>query len=63
MNIVCRKTAQNDVDPFSQSDRSFTTGAGKGDRDRSILSKFKRNFPASMGPKKSHPGKRTYRYS
>ena len=62
MNIISRQTAANDVDPFSRSDRDFNTGAGKGDRDRSVLSRFKRNFPSSMGPKTSCPGKRTFRY-
>lgn len=62
MNIICRKTAQNDVDPFSASDR-MATGAGKGDRDRSVLSLYKANFPADMGPKEPRPGRRVYRYS
>jgi hypothetical protein len=51
MNINVRHTAHNDVDPFSISAREpLGRNAGKGDRDRSDLNTFKRNFPTSMGP-------------
>lgn len=43
-NILVRKTAGMDKDPFATSDRDFQGGAGKGDRDRSNISVFKRNY-------------------
>jgi hypothetical protein len=41
-NIICRKTAHNDVDPFSASDR--VSANGKGDRPRNLGDAFKRNY-------------------
>ncbi|HYG24504.1 MAG TPA: hypothetical protein VEH04_17125 [Verrucomicrobiae bacterium] len=47
MNIVCRKTAHNDVDPFSRSDRDpIGRNAGKGDRPRNVGGNFKKNYDA-----------------
>lgn len=42
-NIITRKTAHLDKDPFDASDRDFQ-GAGKGDKPRNVGSAFKRNF-------------------
>lgn len=45
MNIISRKTAACDKDPFDQSDRvPFTKNAGKGDAPRSVGRKFRDNY-------------------
>lgn len=45
MNIINRKTAHCDKDPFSESDKTIgKSGAGKGDRNRSDTGTFKENY-------------------
>jgi hypothetical protein len=41
-NILVRKTAHHDVDPFTASDR--VSSSGKGDRPRNLGSAFSRNY-------------------
>lgn len=63
MNILNRKTAHVDKDPFHQSDRDpFRPSAGKGDRPRNIGPAFQQNFPNGMGKKRCKPGRTIFRY-
>ena len=57
MTILNHKTAVCDSDPFDISDHDHQGGNGKGDRDRSLHSKFSKKFPPSMG--KLVPGRKT----
>lgn len=62
-NILCRRTAHIDKDPFAQSDRGgFGKTYGKGDAPRNLSRAFNERFPSSMGRRKASPGKKTYRY-
>jgi hypothetical protein len=65
MEIINRKTAAMDRDPFAQSDRnSFGHHAGKGDSPRNVGNNFKANFDdIRWSPRgKRKPGRTTYRY-
>jgi hypothetical protein len=64
-NIICRKTAHNDKDPFHQSDRDpIGRCAGKGDRPRNVGGDFKKNFDLIDWGRKSprKPGRTVTRY-
>jgi hypothetical protein len=41
-NILCRKTAHCDKDPFADSDRA--SDSGKGDSPRNLSQKFRDNY-------------------
>lgn len=63
--ILCRKTAHHDRDPFAQSDRDpIGRAAGKGDRPRNVGRRFKENFSLIRWGKRNRrrPGRTVYRY-
>lgn len=54
-NIITRKTAHLDKDPFDASDR--VSSNGKGDKPRNVGNAFKRNFDLINWGRKSKAAK------